>query len=160
MTTEYNIMNPELDKALCEAYPKIFVNRHGDKTTTAMCWGFSHSDGWYNIIDTMCNTIQSRIDGRNKYNKWAVENNRLTQEEIPQVVAVQVKEKFGTLRFYYDGGDPYIAGIVDMAESMSACTCEECGSPGKIRGDSWVRTLCDKHYVDPYKPDHVEHHPV
>jgi hypothetical protein len=60
-------------------------------------------------------------------------------------VAVQVKEKYGTLRFYYDGGDRYIDGLANMAESMSAVTCEECGSPGKTLGGGWIRTLCKIH---------------
>ena len=50
-------------------------------------------------------------------------------------MADQVKEKFGTLRFYYTGGDDRIDGMVRMAESMSAVTCETCGAPGKLRGD-------------------------
>lgn len=66
-------------------------------------------------------------------------------EKIPDVVAVQIKEKYGTLRFYYDGGDDYISGIVAMAENMSARTCEQCGAPGKPRRGGWIRTLCDKH---------------
>lgn len=64
---------------------------------------------------------------------------------VPQVVVSQVKEKFGTLRFYYDGGDDIIDGMVRMAEAMSAVTCEECGTPGKIRHGGWIRTLCDVH---------------
>lgn len=66
---------------------------------------------------------------------------------VDQVIAEQVKEKFGTLRFYYRGGDDQIRGMVRMAESMSAVTCEECGSPGKIRGSEWFRTLCDQHAI-------------
>lgn len=66
-------------------------------------------------------------------------------EKIPQVVACQIKEKFGTLRFYYDGGDEYIHGLVAMAESMSEVTCEKCGSPGKIIPGGWLKTLCDQH---------------
>ena len=70
---------------------------------------------------------------------WEVRN------ACPQVVATQVKEKFGTLRFYYDGGDDVVRGLVQMAEALSEVTCEVCGSPGKRRGDRWVRTLCDEH---------------
>jgi hypothetical protein len=66
-------------------------------------------------------------------------------EACPQVIATQVKEKYGTLRFYYYGGDDYCRGVESMAESMSAVTCEVCGSPGKMRHDGWVRTLCDEH---------------
>ena len=70
---------------------------------------------------------------------------REVREQIPQVVASQVKEKFGTLNFYYTGGDRYISGLVSMAESMSAVTCETCGNPGKVRRGGWIQTLCDEH---------------
>ena len=71
--------------------------------------------------------------------------------DIPQVVADQVKEKYGTLRFYYHGGDDYIHGLVAMAEAMTAVTCEHCGAPGKERGGGWIRTLCDEHAQERYK---------
>jgi hypothetical protein len=127
-------MKLELDELLCSKYPKIFVNRNADMTTTAMCWGFSCGEGWFNILDQLCHNIQSHID-------W---HNRETVK-IPQVVAVQVKEKFGGLRFYYDGGDDYISGLASMAESMSEVTCEECGAPGQRRGQGWIYTACDAH---------------
>jgi len=66
-------------------------------------------------------------------------------EKVHHVTAIQVKEKFGTLRFYYSGGDDAVRGMVSMAESMSACTCEECSIPGKVRHGGWIRTLCDEH---------------
>ena len=62
-----------------------------------------------------------------------------------QVVATQVKEKFGSLRFYYVGGDKVIDGMVDLAETLSSVTCEECGSPGVLRLGGWLRVLCDQH---------------
>lgn len=62
---------------------------------------------------------------------------------VPQVTLDQVKEKFGTLSFYYTGGDDTIYGMVRMAESMSAVTCEFCGNPGQARHDGWIKTLCD-----------------
>ena len=64
---------------------------------------------------------------------------------MPHITASQVKEKFGGLRFYYDGGDEYIQGAVSMAERMSYSICEECGNLGKSRSGGWVRTLCDQH---------------
>ena len=67
---------------------------------------------------------------------------------IPQVVAEQVKEKFGGLRFYYQGGDDAIRGMAQMAETMSVITCEECGAPGKIRNGGWVHTFCDEHEAE------------
>jgi hypothetical protein len=127
-------MREELDRQLVEKYPKIFANRYADMRTTAMCWGFEHGDGWYPIIDSLCGNIQNHIDWQTKQGKT-----------VPQVVATQVKEKFGTLRFYYDGGDDVIDGMVRMAESWSAVACEECGTPGTQNSRGWIKTLCETH---------------
>jgi hypothetical protein len=57
----------------------------------------------------------------------------------------QIKEKFGGLRFYYDGGDDEISGMVRMAEAWADRSCETCGDRGQRRSGGWIRTLCDKH---------------
>jgi hypothetical protein len=64
---------------------------------------------------------------------------------IPQVEACQVKEKFGSLRFYIYGGDDEIRGAISFAQSFSAKICERCGQPGTlhVRG-GWFATLCGK----------------
>jgi hypothetical protein len=133
-------MKPELDDLLCQRYPKIFADRYGVVTKTLMCWGFECGDGWYNIINQLCANIQHQVD-------WAQEQKEKygRGEGCSQVVAVQIKEKFGTLRFYTNGGDERTQGMIRMAESMSAVTCEECGAPGKMRGRSWIYTACDTH---------------
>lgn len=59
------------------------------------------------------------------------------------VVAFQVKEKFGGLRFYIDGGSDEAYDLIDDAADRSTSICEECGEPGMVRGHRWVRTLCD-----------------
>ena len=144
-------MRQELDHELCEKYPKIFRDRHAPMTQTAMCWGFDCGDGWYNIINTLCSQIQGYVDWKNSQREKLLERNPHNIEipdEVPQVVAVQVKEKFGTLRFYADGGDDRTDGMISMAEAMSAVTCETCGSPGEIRGRSWFYTACDFHAKD------------
>jgi len=174
-------MKQELDKLLCEKYPKMMVNRNKNMQETCMCWGFECGDGWYNILNQLMGNIQHHIDWKEKQRKWAIEYNemaaqakagnfdlfeeenksltdeeyknkklaeiiagdfRVVPESIPQVTLDQVKEKFGTLRFYYTGGDEYISGMVTMAEAMSGCTCEGCGNPGERHGGGWVRTLC------------------
>jgi len=72
-----------------------------------------------------------------------------TERPIPeicyQVVAVQIKEKFGGLRFYTNVSDDYVSGILAMAESMSYRVCEQCGSAGRMRGIGWLYTACDSH---------------
>jgi len=73
---------------------------------------------------------------------------RVIPEECEQVEVKQLKEKFGSLRFYYTGGDDYISGLVSMAESMTDITCEECGAPGTQGGTGWVSTLCETHRAE------------
>ena len=130
-------MRNELDKMLCEKYPKMMVNRHKDMQETTMCWGFECGDGWYNILNQLMSQIQHHIDWKNR-----------DTEVVQQVTLDQVKEKFGTLRVYYSGGDDYIRGVVSMAQAMSGSTCEVCGNAGKFRGKSWFYTACDEHAKD------------
>jgi len=145
-------MREEFDNLLCQTYPKLYANRHGDVMDTLMCWGFECGDGWFTVIDRLSANIQSYIDWKQKSRdsilKWNEEHPddlRAVPEVVEQVVVTQVKEKFGGLRFYYEGGDEHISGMVRMAESWAAYTCEECGSPGKFRHGGWLRTLCDDH---------------
>ena len=137
-------MKQELDEQLCKKYPLIFKNRHGDMKETLMCWGFECGDGWYQILDSLCGQIQHYID----WNNENFEKGYKQYKQVPQVVAVQIKEKFGGLRFYYDGGDDHISGMVRMAESWAYHTCETCGSPGKMRQGGWIKTLCDTHEAE------------
>jgi hypothetical protein len=125
-------MRQELDALLCEKYPKMMVNRNLPMTETCMCWGFDCGDGWYNILNQLMGNIQHHIDWKNRKG-----------EVVPQVTLDQVKEKFGTLRFYYSGGDDYISGLVSMAEAMSGVTCEGCGNVGERKGGGWVHTYCE-----------------
>ena len=125
-------MKQELDKLLCERYPKMMVNREKSMMETCMCWGFECGDGWFNILDQLMGNIQHHIDWKNK-----------KEEVVAQVTLDQVKEKFGTLRFYYTGGDDVIDGMVRMAESMSGVMCEECSAPAKTHGPGWIRTICE-----------------
>ena len=131
-------MKQELDKLLCEKYPKMMVNRNKDMKETCMCWGFECGDGWFNILDQLMSNIQHHID----WNNQNFEKGYKQYKQVAQVTLDQVKEKFGTLRFYYTGGDDEISGMVRMAESMSGVTCEECGNPGESRGGGWVHTYC------------------
>ena len=97
-------MSPELDRKLCERHPQIFANRHGDPDSTAMCRGFECGDGWYALIDTLCLALQRETDlGGGQ-----------------QVVATQVKKKFGTLRFHARPASERQRGMIQFAEAMSA----------------------------------------
>jgi hypothetical protein len=118
----------EFHKQMLEKYPKIFSKQFG---------GFAVGEGWYPIIESLCENIQTHTDWQNK--------NRETRPIVEQVVVVQIKEKFGSLRFYYQGGDEAVAGMVRMAESWAIHSCEVCGDVGTRRRGGWVSTLCDVH---------------
>lgn len=152
-------MTPEIDQHIREKYPLIF---------SQPC-ELSVGDGWFDIIDCLLSNIQGHIDHNIVRREWAIDWNKkvndaeydwsdkspyLKREErkvpelVEQVVATQIKEKFGSLRFYFNGGNDYCDALVAMAESMSERICEECGSPGKSRSTKkqrWVRVLCDRH---------------
>ena len=99
---------------------------------TAMCWGITCGDGWYNIVDALCGQIQNHLEHNIKDNDGTI-----------VVEATQVKEKYGGLRFYYTGGDEFIRGVCWMAEGLSERTCEECGAQGTQNKKGWIRTMCD-----------------
>ncbi len=114
---------------------------------SCMHWGLTVGDGWFTLIDNLCGNIQLYIDSHNKSvdagSQWAAKKGK-----IPQVVALQVKEKFSGLRFYYSGGDERIQGMMDSAESFSYSICEICGSTNETVGRNkkgWSKTTCDKH---------------
>src|SRR3972149_3290356 len=104
-------MKEELQKKLINKYPKAFMQNELE---------ISCHDGWYNLIEQACNIIQQYLD-------W----NNIKEEKIRQIKFVQIKEKFGGLRLYYNEGDDYIRGVIDMVENISYITCEICGNSGK-----------------------------
>lgn len=124
-------MSPELDELLVKTFPLLYQDRNAPMNRTAMCWGFDVGDGWFSIIWHASQKIEKIL--REKY---------AGVEHPPR--ASQVKEKFGTMRFYMSSGDDDIWAITDAAEAASVGVCENCGALGSIRDDGWLRTLCDE----------------
>jgi hypothetical protein len=111
---------------------------------TAMCWGFECNDGWYKLIDK----LSSKLEAINKrlWEDQSIWKKLFTTKKPDYIVACQVKEKYGSLSFYFYGGGKYdgeAQDLVSQAESESAVTCEFCGKPGRIRPSSgWLTCLC------------------
>jgi len=129
----------EFSQGMETKFPKLFQQPYG---------GFCVGEGWWPILVALCDNIQQHIDLREQYREYLLENSKgdkALPEAVPQVLVAQIKEKFGGLRFYYDGGDDYIRGLVHMAESWASKTCETCGQPGKLRGGGWLHTACEEH---------------
>jgi hypothetical protein len=47
---------------------------------------------------------------------------------VKQIVARQVKQKFGTLRFYSDGGNQHTESVIDYTTFISGYICEQTGN--------------------------------
>ena len=123
-------MSPEKTKALYDEFPELYRERTLKPSVSLMCEGFACGDGWFDIIHALSAIIA-------RHAKW----NDCEGDEYP--AAVQVKEKFGGLRFHFGSDIDAIDGAVDMAEQMSFRTCEQCGKPGKMHHkENWILTLC------------------
>ena len=162
-------------KEMTEAYPEMFSRPFGGfaigegwfPIIQALCAQIYHHVDWSNKNRASAieyNTLlQKAIDGDRAdmlefYKDYtnpdvrvddAIENGfRTVRDEVEPVVVCQIKEKFGGLRFYYDGGDEFVSGLVRMAESWADKTCEKCGNLGERRHGGWIRTLCDVHEAE------------
>ncbi len=93
--------------------------------------GIYFGDGWNALISNLCDVVEQEI-------------RRLTPELQDQVYVVQIKNKFGGLRFYMNHTTPYIEGAIELAESLSFATCETCSNQAGIKQvGGWTATLCD-----------------
>lgn len=132
MLKQKELMSPDLDEALVRDFPLLFRDRHASPLQSCMHWGFECGDGWEPLIRRAAEKLE----------KCITEIAGLT---LAPPYASQVKEKYGTLRFYLNCETDEMAEIVHQAEMESEKTCEECGSPGKLRGEGWYYTACYRH---------------
>jgi hypothetical protein len=145
------MMDSKHIEELARACPDLVAKAHDDN--------FGVGNGWFNIIRTLCGLMSYDVHQARYKLKYAMDNQggkyadpidvaeaRLAKaiEDLPTIV--QVKEKFGGLRFYMDGGTPELEHYVTFAEAMASRTCEICGKPGESRNTGWIKTLCDTHH--------------
>ena len=97
---------------------------------TCMCWGITTGDGWYEIL-LKASQETTKIIERKKLD--------------PQLYCfTQVKEKFGEMRIYMSRSDEDIKQVIYRAMKASLTTCEDCGKPGRMYREGWMRTSCQK----------------
>lgn len=67
--------------------------------------------------------------------------------ELPEpggYYAVQVKQKYGELRFYMNHSTVEMDEAIEKAEEESRQTCERCGKEGELCDDrGWWTTVCE-----------------
>ena len=124
-------MRRELEQRLVERWPTWF-NTEGDIRETAMARGFEHDDGWFDILWRLCQDLEPMV---------AIEEAGGQKFEV-----LQVKEKFGGLRFYVNcRGNEAMSQRIGIAADESFRTCEVCGQSGTLRENRSIKTLCDEH---------------
>ena len=168
-------MKYELTQKLAQKYPIIFTELGSTPQQSCMAFGIECGDGWYDLLDVLCESLthlyETGID-------MGDGDQRYIPVDAPKVIATQIKEKFGTLRFYYRlsfsdqvkdlqkqaGTNPilsasidawsrnyvyYIDGIIHMAESVSARTCESTGFKGEMHRTpgGWYKVLSPTYAV-------------
>ncbi len=95
--------------------------------------------GWYDILDELLGKIHAYLS----VPKEPTEENL----GIEKFTIDQIKEKFGSLRFYTSYHNSYISDLISEAEKKASKTCEDCGSTKNIgRTNGWVTTCCKKCY--------------
>ena len=190
-------MNEELQEKLYADFPELFQEHKLDMSQTCMCWGLECGDGWEPIIRHACAMLSgsSRIPVRkkelfpyqDKFQVWLHNKCRRIERvlklphgtlyQVPSdryvtckgfgVKFTQIKQKFGTLRIYYDIYPKYteeeiadvcikkldnqrlryegfVDGVIEFAIHLSSHTCERDGNPGTLESKGWWSTLCEK----------------
>lgn len=116
-------MNKEHTTKLLTDFPNLYQQYQLPMTMTCMCWGFDCGDGWFDLIYRLSKAIT---------------------EQDANAEATQVKEKFGTLRFYTGGISEAVWKLINDAEDESGTICEVCGTKENvsINESGWLSTLC------------------
>lgn len=130
-------MDKKLAEEIFKKCPILFRQRNAGVDKNLMIFGFECADGWFDIINELSVAAEAIA--------LTLKERGLEEHYLPSVV--QVKEKFGTLRYYIDNATDEIQDLVDDAEEKSAVTCEVCGSIGKLRKNSYLVVLCDACHV-------------
>lgn len=113
-------------------FPAAFPILFGDKDRII---SLSAGPGWHQLIWDLCTALEGMA------------RQQVAEGQAP-MRACQVKEKYGTLRFYLTGGSVTDEAfeLTEAADERSGTICETCGQPGKtgLVGD-WLLTYCPKH---------------
>lgn len=129
---------------LIKKYPEFFDYLKEDKSgmIMPMHFGIECDKGWYWLIENLMSTIYQYCKNNDK--------------KIPDIL--QIKEKFGGLRFYIQGGNELIDGMIWYAEHLSYHICEKCGSTTQVgqTQKGWIYTICKDCYEKSEKYQRLE----
>jgi hypothetical protein len=130
-----------------------------------ICSNYNNAKWLLGITETQIADYKEYTERRNKYSEQKmteeevlnelnlerskrIEDIQKEKDSLPKVM--QIKEKFGTMRFYLGNCNEVHNAITQYAENMSCTTCEECGNVGKNYRMRWFQTLCPQHAIEKY----------
>ncbi len=122
-------MRDKLEQQLMDKFPFMEATNVFSDERLGYPIGCECGDGWYDIIYKLCDELNSLY----------IQNGK----DANKILVQQIKEKYGSLRFYTGGLIEGGHDIINKYEDLSAETCEICGKKGKLTGKGWVQTLCD-----------------
>ena len=129
-------MREDLDTALVRDFPLTFARNPTGKEPWSM-FGFECSDGWEPSIRKTAEKLEPLI-------KAAVDKDPEAYE-YGYYRTSQLKEKYGTGRWYLSSGTEEMHNLVGDWEDATATICEQCGKPGELRGSGWCYVACLEH---------------
>ena len=149
-------MDKELQDKIFNTFPEFFKNRN-DIKRSLMIFGIETGNGWFDLIYNLCSSIKDWfMSNESRHYDSDYEDFVVKKGIQPGFQVVQVKEKFGGLRFYVDAAPQAIHDLIHKAESDSFFICERCGDDVRNHdyGNDgyhsfyrdnlpWVQTLCD-----------------
>ena len=116
---------------LMQAHPRLFGDPSGRPDAAQ---GYPNcEEGWRDLLERCCAGIEAALAEGGAFR------------------VLQIKEKFGALRFYWSGDLPAAAKAkveeaIALAAARSACTCEICGAEARLHNrGGWFATACAEH---------------
>jgi rubrerythrin len=125
-------MNSELELKLKSEFSPIYDQ---------LQFGFECDDGWYNIIYELSKAIYSKAQKMGLHLGY---HSSPYNDSSFYFYVQQVKEKYGTLRFYTSCHFDEIEDLIELAEKQSEITCEMCGKLGKMSKSPWFSVMCEE----------------
>ena len=122
-----DIMENTVDqnRALCEKYPFLLL-RKGEYRYTKLD---NLPDGWRIAFgEQLCEELKAELEQSGRLNQYSI---------------LQIKEKFGSLRWYDNGNTEAGREILSKYEKISARTCIRCGKPATRITQGWISPYCD-----------------
>jgi len=128
-------MNKKNTKKLMKDFPKLYPEYNPlFASRVKMPFVFDCQDGWFDLIYKLSQDIQRVID------------NTPDSTLFKDFFVMQVKQKWGLLRYYVSYGTDEIFDLIHKAEGESGHICEICGKPGTLTvKHGFLQTLCPYH---------------